>query len=106
MKGWVIEVLGYTYHKHGEKLIEHTLLENLKYPDRLEGSGADGRDDETSQGSCRLRAACWANTKNPTPGQFKDYLAQHLEDAGQGRASPGTAGAGGEGRGKGRSRRR
>ncbi|MCS7045208.1 MAG: type IV pilus assembly protein PilM [Gemmataceae bacterium] len=33
-KGWVVEIRGYTYHDKGQKFIEHTLLENLKYPEQ------------------------------------------------------------------------
>ncbi len=31
-KGWIVEIRGYTYHKHGEKFISNTIVTNLSNP--------------------------------------------------------------------------
>ncbi len=36
-KAWIVEVRGYTYHQEGEVFIMNTIVENLRYPEMVNG---------------------------------------------------------------------
>lgn len=87
--GWVIEISGYTYHRSAGQFIEHTLIENLKYPSRLKDAKGNNvvlseeMQKYVEQRVGYLNLYITEEVKNPVPGQFnvinKSYLKTLLK---------------------------
>lgn len=98
-KAWVVEIRGYTYHEDEGKLVENTLLENLRRPEEI-GNVPDEKgpaQGETKE-EWKERLAQWQKMKtqvrdrmkflvlfrnnrveNPEPGQFKFISKSNLK---------------------------
>lgn len=97
-KFWAVEIRGYTYNQFGEEFIENVLLENLRYPERVNpklfptaNATMTGKTVVPPLGpeEKRLREQVldqlyflflYKNTevKNPQPGTFVDIKSSHL----------------------------
>ena len=54
--GWIVELRGYTYHKAGANFVEHSIIENLKYPKLSTGRHLYRSHETPSGGGGRLPA--------------------------------------------------
>lgn len=84
--GWIVEVRGYTYHFDKDMFVENTLIENLKYPERLKNP--DGSpvklskqmDDEVRKQIGYLLIYKVETDAKPAPGQFKLVNRSYLNE--------------------------
>jgi hypothetical protein len=105
--GWVVEIRGYTYRQpKSEEFLEATLIENLKYPERLKDTPMNQaliKNIKERVGYFHLYRR--KPVQNPVPGHFEiittSYLAPLIKGDVQMGAGPGPAGPGPAGPGRG-----